>query len=193
MKKTLIHLVLIIFIGSAIFSSCKSKEESPAKTYIDTVGQEYGGGIIAYILQPGDLGYIDGEKHGLIAAPTDLVRGAEWGCSGTLISGADSTKIGYGNQNTMDIIAGCTTAHIAAKFCSDLMLRGYDDWYLPGKDELNKIYLNKYIIGGFANTFYWSSSEINDSCAWSQNFTDGTQVSDSLKTTQNYVRAIRSF
>jgi hypothetical protein len=193
MKKTLINLLLILTIGSAIFSSCNGKDESPLVTKIDTIGQEYGGGIIAYILQPGDAGYIDGEKHGLIAAPTDLARGAIWGCSGTQIAGADSTKMGYGNQNTQDIVAGCSTAHIAAKFCSDLMLRGFNDWYLPSKDELNKLFQYKNNIGGFADTFYWSSSEINDSCAWSQDFTDGIQISDSLKKTSFYVRAIRSF
>jgi hypothetical protein len=193
MKKTVIHFVLILLIGSAIFSSCKSNDESAPLTAIDTIGQEYGGGIIAYILQAGDAGYIDGEKHGLIAAPTDLVRGSMWGCSGTMIPGADSTKIGYGDENTQDIITGCNSAHIAAKFCIDLNLRGFDDWYLPSKDELNKLFQYKNIIGGFESTFYWSSSEINDSCAWGQNFTDGIQISDSLKNTSFYVRAVRSF
>ena len=45
----------------------------------------------------------------------------------------------------------------------------YTDWYLPSKDELNKLYLNKVVIGGFAggfpDGFYWSSSEDSSTTA----------------------------
>ena len=36
------------------------------------VGDEYGGGKVVYLLQPGDHGYKEGESHGLIAAKEDL-------------------------------------------------------------------------------------------------------------------------
>jgi hypothetical protein len=50
---------------------------------------------------------------------------------------------------------------VAARKCDDLALNGYDDWFLPSKDELNQMYLQRSVIGGF-HKCYWSSSEDDD-------------------------------
>jgi len=154
------------------------------------IGDQFGGGVVAYIFQPGDPGYVAGEVHGLIAAQSDLTP-APWGCSGTLIGGT-ATGIGSGANNTTTIIGACTTAGIAALLCNNLVLNSYSDWYLPSKDELNKLYQNRNIIGGFTTSAYWSSSENGANYGWAQNFDNGGQGSNSKGSTNN-IRAIRTF
>ncbi|MBZ0241851.1 MAG: DUF1566 domain-containing protein, partial [Bacteroidales bacterium] len=90
-----------------------------------------------------------------------------------------------------EIVAGCSESGIAARICNDLVLNDYDDWYLPSKDELNKLYLSKDLIGGFAATWYWNSSEYGI-YAWIQKFSDGFQYF-SDKNYAVYVRAVRAF
>jgi hypothetical protein len=148
------------------------------------VGASYGGGIIFYIDGTG--------LHGLISAQTDQSTGAQWGCYGTSIGGT-STAIGTGQANTTLIVNGCSEAGRAARICDDLVLNGYSDWFLPSKDELNQMYLQKTVIGGFANFSYWSSSEYNAYYAWAQDFFYGSQLNYSIKTSPYYVRAVRAF
>ena len=164
-----------------------------ASNVILRVGDEYQGGIIAYILVSEDPGYDANVQHGLIATAADISTAAEWGCIGTTISGAVGTAIGTGNQNTIDIMAGCATAGIAARLCGDLVQGGYSDWYLPSKDELAKLYAMKVRgFGGFASTKYWSSTEVDNIFAWYQDFTNGVQGNFD-KDYSPYVRAIRAF
>jgi Protein of unknown function (DUF1566) len=147
------------------------------------IGDSFGGGKIFYVDGTG--------QHGLIAAPSDQSTGAQWGCSGTLISGT-GTAIGTGQGNTAAIVAGCGTAGIAARICDTLTLNGHTDWFLPSQEELNQMYIHKNEIGGFADYGYWSSSESSADNAWGQGLGTGPQFV-ALKSSTFKVRAIRAF
>ena len=165
------------------------------------VGDAYQGGKVAYILVSGDPGYDANTQHGLIAATSDQSTGIgiRWYNGSNTITGATGTAIGTGLSNTNTIIAsqGGTATSYAAGLARAYTGGGYTDWYLPSKDELNKLYINRTTIGGFASggiegDFYWSSSEFSSSEAWDQEFNVGYQ-GNGIKSYPTYVRAIRSF
>jgi len=155
------------------------------------IGMSYQGGKVAYIFVAGDPGYIAGEQHGLITAPSNQSNGAAWGCLGT-ITNATGTAIGTGLQNTVYIWLWCPGAGIAATLCYELILGGYTDWYLPSRDELNMLFINKLVIGGFVNYEYWSSSEFNANQASEKDFSNGISPIAS-KINAFAIRAVRTF
>jgi hypothetical protein len=78
--------------------------------------------------------------------------------------------------------------------CNYSNLNGYNDWYLPTQDDLERMYqkLHKNGIGAFATTYYWSSSEYNSANVWIQSFNSGSQFVSS-KSKIYHVRAVRTF
>ena len=157
-----------------------------------TVGASYGGGVIAYLLQSGDIGYDPSVQHGLIAATSDQSTGVQWYNLSYTNTYATGTAIGTGLSNTMAIIANQGAGSYAATVARSYTGGGNTDWYLPSKDELNKLYINRVSIGGFASAWYWSSSENNAFVAWYQYFFSGLQANSSKYLTY-YVRAVRAF
>ncbi len=129
------------------------------------------------------------------SAPTSTGT-APWGCSGTLIGGANGVNIGTGRQNTQDILAGCATAGIAARESDNYTLNSFNDWFLPSKAELNKMYVNLHLqgLGSFDVALpHFSSSQVTATTAWFQFFGSGNQASNTTRDNSANYRPVRSF
>lgn len=145
------------------------------------------GGWVFYVTDDG--------IHGLEAAPKDQGDG-RWGCSATTVAGADGTEVGTGAQNTADLLAmHCDIPTEAANLTDNYSLIGFNDWFLPSKDELNLMYTNIHLngLGSFSSVRYWSSTEAFLYGAWAQDFSDGVQRGGLDKSNNLRVRAVQAF
>jgi hypothetical protein len=176
-------------------------------TNVPEIGDFYQGGVVYYIFNSEDDGYISGEIHGLIAAvnqsskitwSVNLTDGVD---SNSVKIGNTSSAIGTGSANTDAIIAlqGTASSH-AAGVARAYNGGGYNDWFLPSLLELNEMYQNKSTVntttianGGYnLSGFYWSSSESSLGYAFEQSFYSGIYASTDKDFTYN-VRAVRAF
>jgi hypothetical protein len=157
------------------------------------IGDSYLGGKVAYLLENGDLGYNANIQHGLIAATADQITGIQWYNSSYPNTGVIGTAIGTGLANTNAIItAQGTSTNYAARLARAYTGGGYNDWFLPSKDELDKLYLNRVDIGGFGSFNYWTSTELDANNAYFQDFSSGIPDKDDKSAVYN-VRPVRSF
>jgi hypothetical protein len=185
-----------------------------------TAGASYGGGVIAYIFQDGDTGYVSGETHGIIASSADLSNGIYWGptndgmstgydCINSHNSSAYALPcaIGTGEANTTLILSVQNGASSAAKICSDYSVSSggttYDDWFLPSKLEMAELVSNSSAIGGLyynssagewaAENYYWTSTgDVFQDRATTQRSTNGYN-NRNFRNELCSVRAVRYF
>ena len=173
------------------------------KTRSLVIGEPYQGGLLAYILQLGDPGYDANVTHGLIVSTSDLDP-IRWYNGSDIATNASGVLIGTGFANTNTIITrqGAVTTSYAAGLARSHNGGGFTDWYLPSRDEMNKIYLNKNSISGFYRAWngnwagYWTSSEnttgMSASYAYITNLNDGS-MGQSEKRFEYRIRPIRAF
>jgi hypothetical protein len=142
------------------------------------------GGLLFYVMKPGDPGYVEGEFHGLVVTKT-FSPSMEWSIAVDTFLGVTDSAIFLGKANTEKIVNALGAGNYAAKYCYDLVYNGYTDWYLPTSLELNLMSKS-----GVSSGVAWSSTEISTTQA---KFASGQRTRHGLKTSKQRVKAIRSF
>lgn len=146
------------------------------------IGSPLGGGFFA-----GEM-ILNGELFAMIVAPK-----AEGEAADVIYKGKDR-DVAYGADSDEDGLANCEhlnyANHPAAQFCRSLQIGGYDDWYLPSRDELMMLCRNlgpwrkntpELFREGAAEAlvpqWYWSSTEhaSYSNYAWVVDFYGGSQ------------------
>jgi hypothetical protein len=153
----------------------------------NSVGTGYGSAMSFTTLKSQEIDF----NGALYVYPVDNSEGIQWYNGTYTVTGATSTT--DGETNTAAIVANQGAGAYAAYICDTLTAFGYSDWYLPSINELNAMYLQKDVIGGFTTGSYWSSTEDNDNVAWYQNFYDGYQsyTNYGSKSSISRVRCVR--
>lgn len=164
-------------------TSTQTKENSTLQTTGHYIGEHFGGGVIFWMTKD--------KTHGLIADTVDLPGTGPWSLTFTITNVTD-TAIGKGASNTRRLISVLGRGTYAANGCARHKGSGYTDWFLPSKNELNELYKQKDLVGGFTTSFYWTSSEYFLTNIWLQFFSIGLQ-SYGGPNNEGYVRPIRAF
>jgi hypothetical protein len=181
--------------------------EPPARVYkIGDTGPA--GGLIFF-----DKGDNSGGWRYLEAAPATAEVAAQWSHNGGALGGialramgGTPREVGTGQTNTQNIMRFFNQNGggfgLAIQVCDELVINGFDDWFLPSLDELSFMYgnLHRRGLGGFRNEWYYSSSIRNMGTAglhWGLqvnviNFANG-EPSDRGSTEMLRVRAARRF
>jgi hypothetical protein len=155
------------------------------------------GGVI--FITPSTSGNTTG--YYLEVAPSSFAVARTWAQStpvdyqSTAVTGADATAIGTGYQNTLDIIAqgNSTSTTSAAAYCRSLTINTYSDWFLPSRDELNQLNIQKTIAGYGAFTGAWTSTESNLSNGYMYPFVVNASVTSFPKSATESAIPVRMF
>ena len=158
------------------------------------IGEAFGGGFYAGDIEDG------GQWYKLIVADIEAdIKGLPWGGYGTDLAGANSATNGPANTEAMR----GTATYEAGNHCLDYRGGGFDDWYMPARNELTAIYQNlgldksppaDFQTGGaqaFDASYYWCSTQRSSGGAWGRTFSDGYESNTSKDSTSIRVRPVR--
>jgi len=180
MKKILFSIATIAIIG---LTSCSKQVEVSSPYH---VGEYLNGGLVAYNDPTG--------QHGLLSSGVDLASYAPFSVSKLNVQ--TSTMYGTGADNTLAILNQSRfDGDFYAAYWTTLYISGTNEWYLPSKDELNIIYLNKSKLNWHQNkwtSIYQSSSVDENGNVWVQDFNTGKQFTQG-QLDSAAVRAVKQF
>ena len=174
----------ILSAGLFLSGGCSSSDDPTSVPPALAIGDSHEGGRIFYLDETGE--------HGLVAAAADQGSSVHWFDGSYVVTGATGTELAIGQANTAPVVSAQGSGSYAAILCDQLVLKGFSDWFLPSKDELNVLFVRRAEVGGFTNGFYWSSTEHGEGSAWEQAFNTGTQYYAN-KNFPIRIRAIRAF
>ena len=92
-----------------------------------------------------------------------------------------SRLLGMGKANTERIVSAHGDGDYAAAAVARLRINGFDDWFLPSKDELDAYYNFRRMYrrtAPYVAAPHWTSTESSPSFAFYQLFQDGTQYTE---------------
>ena len=149
-----------------------------------------GGGIVFSVSADG--------TSGLEAAPEDQSNAVQWCNSFTDITGVENlsdltiSDPNTGAENTPLIMEACGESSAAGVAAAYEWPNGQTDGFLPNREELDLLFNQRTVVGGFAGDIYWSSSEFARVNAWIQFLGFGNQGIRPKNFTLR-VRAVRAF
>ena len=168
--------------GQIGFASFYGKSSAPPPP--TTIGQVYAGGYYAGVINAGV-----GSYYVSVSPNASGCALCQWKTTRTATAGTSSLVNGY--SNTWGPMNNAT--HPSGNFCATRSINGFADWYLPARDELNTMYLNRASMPAaavFAGAFHWSSTEFTTGTACTQSFLNGI-IDYCTKTNTPRTRAVR--
>jgi hypothetical protein len=124
-----------------------------------TYGKFINGGLLFYVFVPGDVGYVEGEFHGLVTTGRFNNTRFVWSAVDTLTNASDSISL-FSTANANKIISVFGAGNYAAWYCDSLVYNGYSDWYMPNLREAQL--LRKNVPVGLI----WCSTEFDKNRAY---------------------------